>query len=113
MADAKAKSLFNAARRYCIDRTEAVNSVARTLQGSPDAQTHELLAGTSMLYTILDEIERAVPDDFSTEGETRDYLLAAGQRAKVLGIREISGRGAEAIVRDHEPNWDEAERAAS
>ena len=89
MADAKVKALYNAARRYCIDRFETCH----------------------VLHRVLEEIERAVPEDFSTEEEARRYLIDAGKKGKVISLTASWGHG-EVVVHYQEPEIDVAERAA-
>ncbi|MFL5734107.1 MAG: hypothetical protein ACJ78Q_13010 [Chloroflexia bacterium] len=111
MTDFGAKTLFNAARRYCIDTSPGPDRVAE--RSMPEAQVHEVWAANSMLSAILNEIERAILERFHTVEQMREYLLAAGLKAKVISGEETSHQNGELIVLIHEPRWDEDERAAA
>lgn len=99
--DFAVKALYNAARRYCIDRTAE--------QSDSDAQSDEISAGVWLLNAILENIERALPEDFSRDSEVRDYLLSVGEKARVLEYH-TEGTGEERRAVYYESPLTEVER---
>jgi hypothetical protein len=70
----------------------------------PPEEETRASALVDILAAILEEIERRVADDFQDVGETRAFLVAAGQRAKTLRYQSSMVSG-ERRVTYHEPDW--------
>jgi hypothetical protein len=101
-------ALHSAARRYCADRAalwsrryaELLEREAqdRRRSGEPEPTTYsyssEALATFpryNMLYAIQAAVEAFTPDDFSTLGEARELLAAAGESAESVFTRPPNG----------------------
>lgn len=104
--DFEVGTLYNAARSYCIERTEELFGDEH---GDAVIDVQARSAGGHLLNAILTDIERSLPEDFAEEREVRDYLLSCGTNARVHNAR-TEGKGAEWRRVYEEPRWTEAQR---
>lgn len=86
------ENLHTAARRYCIDRGhywqkkyhDYLNTDGRPAGGTYSDEALDLFPRYNCLNAILVEIEKFIPEDFSSLLETKEILIQAGNTSESL-----------------------------